>query len=233
MMKKRQKVIFGGADPVCGMIYACMIGFALMYTVCRQELLVCTIIMSLATSLVYMLLFLLHKKPIGSAVMTGVLTSSCFGVILMLVYMFMDFARNATSNGGAGEDSYIYFLFTASAKFTVAHAATTIALFSVVIGFICCYFSVTMPRIGFLLLPALIPLILSTRTSQGLPMWLVVMLFAAYLLSACCTARPYPGNSTVFTDGTVQPQRAAVAACIAVAAALAAVVVPKSEETML
>jgi len=231
-MKKRQKVIFGGADPICGMIYACVIGFALMYTVCRQKLLICTVMMSLATATVYMLLFSLHKKPVGSAVMTGILTTACFGVILLLAYMFIDFARNATLRGIVGEDSYIFFLFTASAKFTAAHAAITIALFSVVIGFICCYFSVTMPRIGFLLLPALIPLILSTRTSQGLPLWIVVMLFAAYLLSACCTARPYPNNSTVFTDRAVMPHRAAVAACLAVAAAFAAAVIPKSKETM-
>ncbi|MGN0686568.1 MAG: transglutaminase family protein [Oscillospiraceae bacterium] len=232
MMKKRQKIRFGGANPITGILYACVISFALMYTVCRQQLLICTVIMCLATSAVYFMLFALHKKPIGSAIMTGILTTACFGVIAVIAVLFMDFSSAAAIMGEADSDSYIYFLFTASSKFTVEYAALTIALFSVVIGFFCCYFSVTMPRIGFLLLPALIPLILSTRTSQRLPMWLILILTASYIAAACCTARPYPNSGTAFTDKTSVNERAYAAICVAVAVTLVAAFVPKSEDTV-
>ena len=232
MMKKKQKVIFGGANPVTGVIYACVIGFALMYTVCRQELLICTIAMSFATASVYSLLYILHKWPAGAAVMTGILTTACFGVILIITFLFVDFTTAASLAGAeVAEESYIFFLFTPSAQFRVSHAVLTISMFSLVIGFICCYFSVTMPRIGFLLLPALIPLILSTRTSQGLPMWLIVMLITAYLMAACCTARPYPNSGEIFTDNSTQKHRAVVSVCLAAAAAITAAALPKSEET--
>lgn len=230
-MKKRQKVRYGGANLITGIVYTCVISFAMMYTICRQELLICTVIMCAAASAVYMALFSLHKKPIGSQVMTLVLTAACFGVIFALSMMFMEFVSGA-GGGNLGEDSFIYFLFTASAKFTAAHAATAILLFSVVIGFICCYFSVTMPRIGFLLLPALIPLILSTRTSQGLPMWLIVLLISSYLMAAVCIARPIPAEGEVFSESGMVPRRAAAAACLAAVVTLAAAALPKSEETV-
>lgn len=233
-MKKRQKIRFGGANPIAGVIYTCAISFALMYTICRQELLICTILMCIAASAVYIALFSLHKRPIGSAVMTLLLTTACFGVIAFISALFMDFLNNTHNVGSSdvGEDSFIYFLFTASAKFSPAHAATAIILFSVVIGFTCCYFSATMPRIGFLLLPALIPLILSTRTSQGLPAWLVMLIVAGYILAACCTAKPLPNDGDIFTDKPSTAHRAAASACLAAAVTLIAAAIPKNQDTI-
>ncbi len=219
MIKKKEKVRYEGARPLLVMPYIIAISAAMMYTICRDYALVCTVIMSVFSGAVYMLIYRFRKNPAGAAVVALALVAVC-GASLLLVGSL------------GGEKGFVDFVFTASTFFSPIYAAVSIVLFSAVTGFICCYFSAVLPRMCFLLLAAFIPLILSARTSGALPIWLLAPLMGSYLLALCGSAREcLPQDVSVFRDNTSKKQRAVAALCISVAAVLLASVIPRSNKT--
>ena len=61
-MKKRSKPIFGGAEILASLVYLCALSAGLMYVLCRDHLLICTIIMTAASFGVYMIFYALRRK---------------------------------------------------------------------------------------------------------------------------------------------------------------------------
>ncbi len=218
-MKKKEKIRYDGARPLLVLPYVMTTSAALMYTICRDHMWICTAAMCVLACAVYMLVYHFRKRPLASA-----------GVVLILVSV-CNLAFVATGSVFA-EKGFMDFMFTASTFFEPVYAVAAIVIFSVIIGFVCSYFSAIMPRECFLMLVAFIPLILSSRTAGGLPMWLLVPMFGSMVLAICGSAvRCPPQDVAVFRDDKSKPQRAAAAVVLAALSALAAMVIPKSSKT--
>ncbi len=219
MINKREKPRYDGVKPLLVLPYVIAVSAAMMYTICRDHALICSAAMSVLACLVYMLMCRYRKSPLGSVVLTLIMSVLCGGALFMTGSLF-------EKNG------FMDFMFTASTFFNPLFAAVAIVIFSVVIGFICSYFSAIMPRMCFLMLAAFIPLILSARTSGVLPMWLLVPMFGTYILAVCGSARKLPEQDVmVYRETSAGKQRAIAAVCISVAAAVGASVLPRSHKT--
>lgn len=214
--------------------YICAVSIALMYTVCRSQAVICSALMCAAACGVFMLICAMQKRPVGSAVVTALATLMCFGGIAAVSWSFVGYIGQVEAAGGSAADlhGFAHFLFSASAYFDWIYAIGTVLMFAVIIGFICCYFSVVMPRIYYLLLPAFIPIILSARTAGGLPLPITALLFGTFILAVCSSAVPCENaDAEVFEDKSAHKMRLFSAAIISVAAMLTAVAIPRSEAT--
>lgn len=221
MKKKKEKVRYDGAQPLLVLPYVVASSAAMMYTICRDHVWICTAIMSVFACAVYMLVYSFRNKPVKAAALTLCLTGLCFAAVLMTGTFY-------------AENGFMDFLFTASAFFDPKFAAAAIVIFSVVFGFMCCYFSVIMPRMCYLMLVSFIPLILSSRTSGGLPFVLQAAMFGTFVLAVLGSARACPPEGVaVHRDERGGYVRAAVAVGLALISALAACVLPKSSKTPL
>lgn len=173
-MKKQR---FEGVCIPAMILYMASISIALMYTICRSQTAVCSAAMTAACSAVYILYYLLREKKLLSVLLTGTLTAAAiFMLNLINAFNF--------SKGG-----FIDFIFTASQEFNAGYAACAIVIFSIFVGFVCCYFSAIVPRRGMLISPAFVPLILSSRTAGGLPLWIVYLMVGTYLLCSAVVSR--------------------------------------------
>lgn len=234
-MKKarKTKVRYDGGRPLGVLPYICAVSIALMYTVCRSQAVICSALMCAAACGVFMLICAMQKRPVGSAVVTALATLMCFGGIAVVSWSFVGYIGQVEAAGSSADlHGFAHFLFSASAYFDWIYAIGTVLMFAVIIGFICCYFSVVMPRIYYLLLPAFIPIILSARTAGGLPLPLTALLFGTFILAVCSSAVPCENaDATVFEDKSAHRTRLLAAAILSVAAMLIAVSIPRSEAT--
>ena len=221
MKKKKEKVRYDGARPLLVLPYVIATSAALMYTICRDHVWICTAIMSVFACTIFMLVYNYRKKPVGAAALTLCLTGLCFAAVFMTGSFY-------------AENGFMDFMFTASSFFEPKFAAAAIVVFSVVIGFMCCYFSVIMPRICYLVLVSFIPLILSSRTAGELPFVLQAIMFGSFVLAVIGSARACPSEGvTVYEDKNGEWVRVLAAAGLAVLAVLAAGVIPKGAKTPL
>lgn len=220
-MSAKLRFRYDGAAPLPIICYLTSVCAALMFTLCRSHFLTCTLIMAALTVGIFLLFYFLRKKPLASALcVTGLIAAA------WVVGMSAAAYQNA-------DGSFMNFLFTASANFDIVFAAAAIVVFSVIIGFIGCYFSVISPRPCFLLLLTFIPLILSSRTMRELPTYFMLIMTGCFIFASANLAVPcMPGVQSF--EGKHSRLKRALLSCIAsVLMTLAAAVIPKSAETPL
>lgn len=218
-MNKRVRPQYKGAEVITALIYLCSMSAALMYVLCRQEQLLCTVIMTAVSFGVYMLFYALRKKR-------------AFAVLAFLALSIITFVITSLSLNQGSSAGFIDFIFKNSESFDVMFAATTIVLFSCIFGFSVCYFNVYLPRPSFLLLPALIPMILSARTAGGLPAGFTVFLAAGFGLAVLGSAQPeFPNDIVYIDDKKSRRERLISIAIFGVLSALILTVVPRDTNT--
>lgn len=218
-MNKRVRPQYHGAEIITALIYLCSMSAALMYVLCRQEQLVSTIIMTAVSFGVYMLFYALRKKRAFAVL--------AFFALAIAAFVIMSFALN---QGSAAR--FVDFIFKNSENFDVIYAAASIFLFSCIFGFTISYFSVYLPRPSLLMLPALIPMILSARTAGGLPAGFTVFLAVGFGLAVLGMAQPeFPNDIVYIDDKKSRRERLISIGIFGVLAALILTVVPRSTET--
>lgn len=214
--------------------YICAVSVALMHTVCRSQAVICSLLMCAAACGVFMLICAMQKRPAGAAVVTALATLMCFASIAVVSCSFAGYIGELEAAGGNAAEvrGFAHFLFSASAYFDWIYAIGTVMIFAVIIGFICCYFSLVLPSACYLLLPAFIPIILSARTAGGLPLPLAALLFGTFILAVCCSAvKCENADAAVFEDKSARRARLLAAAILSAAAMLIAAAIPRSEAT--
>lgn len=218
-MNKRVRPQYHGAEIITALIYLCSMSAALMYVLCRQEQLVSTIIMTAVSFGVYILFYTLRKKRAFAVL--------AFFALAIAAFVIMSFALN---QGSAAR--FVDFIFKNSENFDVIYATASIFLFSCIFGFTISYFSVYLPRPSLLMLPALIPMILSARTAGGLPAGFTVFLAVGFGLAVLGMAQPeFPNDIVYIDDKKSRRERLISIGIFGVLAALILTVVPRSTET--
>lgn len=234
-MTRIKKIRYEGAAPFAILPYLCTIAIALMYTICNSQVWICSAIMCVCTCAVFIGVYKLQTLRLGARVIALTMSLVFGGAIVIIAISFAEYITGADPAESpiyaVGE--FLEFIFTASKSFDPINAAVAIVIFSVIIGFVCCYFSVILPRVGFLLLPSFIPLILASRTAGGLPLWIVLPMFGCFVLAVCCSARPTSADDVpVFYERSSSNERVIAASCLAAAAAIIAFLIPKSDQTI-
>ena len=218
-MNKKVRPQYQGAEPITALIYICSMSAALMYVLCRQQALVCTIIMTAVSFGIYMLFYLFRRKRAFAVL-------SFFANAIAVVVLV-----GVVQNSGMSS-MFIDFIFKNSEIFDPLLAGTSIAIFSGIFGFTTCYFSVYLPRPSFLLLPALVPMILSARTAGGLPAGFTVFLAVGFGLAVLGSARPeFPKDIVYIDDKSARKERLASIAVFGIISALLLTVIPRSTDT--
>ncbi len=201
--------------------YLASVCAALMYTLCRSRFLPCALIMTALTAGIFLLFYFLRKKPLA-------MFFSIAGLVAATWIVGTKAAAYTSSDGG-----FMDFLFTASASFNVTFAAASIVIFSVIIGFIGCYFSVVSPRPCFLLLLSFIPLILSSRTMRELPVYFMLIMTGCFIFASVNLAVPCTLGVKSFEAKHTRLRRALLSCAASLLVTLAAAVIPKSTKTPL
>ena len=200
-------------------LYMASVSIALMYTICRSEMVICSIAMTAACAAVYMLFYLLRGRKALSVIAAGVL-----GAVVLVMLNSVD--AFSLAKGG-----FMDFIFTASEEYDSSFAACAIVMFSAFIGFVCFYFSAAVPRRGILISPAFVPLILSSRTAGGLPLWMVYFMAGSFLLCCAVLSRPASGAADDAGKRVHTIHRTVLGAGIALVSVLIAFLLPKSTVT--
>ena len=218
-MKKRSKPVFNGAEVLAALLYLCAISTVMMYLLCRDYVVICSIIMTALCGGIYMLFYKLRDKRLLSFLAFIVLMAGC---ILL----------NSTVSAMKGQIALLEFIYRTSDYFDVLLAAGSIALFSLLLTYPVFYFSVRLPRRGFLLLPALAPLILSSRTIGTLPSGLIAFLAAGYFVAAMGVSHAeYPSESSYVEDKGARRQRLAAFGILGASTAALLLLIPRSDRT--
>lgn len=232
-MMKKEKIRYDGAKPLGILPYLIMLSVSLMYILCRQQMLVCTVAMCVACCGLYMAVYVLRKKPLGATIVTLVMVGMCMASMLMVGVSFFDFIGITSVGKPAAfeEGGFIHFLFTASMTFDPINAATAILIFSVVFGFLGCYFTAVLPRPCFLLVLMFVPFILSSRTGGGLPLWLTIPTIGAYMAAVFCSAKKCESSDTVVVNDAEGFQMVGAGVLAAIVITGAVTLLPRSTET--
>ncbi|MBD5383573.1 MAG: hypothetical protein HDR72_01060 [Ruminococcaceae bacterium] len=218
-MKKRSKPIFGGAEILASLVYLCALSAGLMYVLCRDHLLICTIIMTAASFGVYMIFYALRRKK-------------AFSLLAFIVLFLIVYAVCSIIGSPYRSPSFYEFIFNASEFFDPALAGMAIVLCSLIIGFPTCYFTTYLPRPSFLLLPAFVPLILTARLVGRIPLWLLVFTAAGYMLAALGIARPeFPADNAYVDDKRAHTERVITMGTACIIAAALLTVIPRNDYT--
>lgn len=218
-MKKRSKPIFSGAEIPASLIYLCAMSAGLMYTLCRDYMFICTVIMTAVSFGIYMIFYALRKKK-------------GFSLLAFIALFLIVYAVCSVVGSPYRSPSFFEFIFNASEFFDPALAGMTILLCSLIIGFPTCYFSVYLPRPSFLLLPSFVPLILTARLVGRIPLGLLVFTAVGYLLAVLGIARPeYPADNAYVDDKRARIERAAVIGTAGIIAAALLTVIPRNDYT--
>lgn len=221
-MKNRKRIKYDGAAPLPILLYLLSVCAALMYTICRSQFLPCMLAMSAVTSGIFVLFYKMRFRPVVTSLSIFALT---------LVSWVTGSAAGAHMTE---DDSFMSFLFTASARFDIIYAAAAILIFSLVIGFIGCYFSVISPRPCFLMLLMFIPVILSSRTARELPVYLLLIMAGCFIFACANLSVPVPAESHAsFEEKSSRRSRTAISCAAAVVITLIAAVLPRSSNTPL
>ncbi len=211
---------YDGAAPLPILLYLLAVCVSLMYTVCRSRLLPCAAAAAALTALIFLLFYKVRFRPLATTLSI---------LALVLAGWFIGAAANAHTNADGG---FMTFLFTASAQFDVIYAAAAVFIFSVVIGFVGCYFSVISPRPCFLMLLMFIPMILSFRTSRELPVYLTLIMAGCFVFACANLSVPVSvGDAACFEDSSNRRRRTAVSCAAALAAALVTAILPRANDT--
>ncbi len=220
MKSVKSKPRFRAEEFLLNAPYLCALSLSLMYVICRSEIVICTVIMTALCCGVFLLFYKLRNKR-GFSMLTGLAA----GLIGMCA------AGYAST---VGENGFFAFIFTASSFFEPIYAGCAIVVFSLIIGFTVCYFSVYSPRPCFLLLPSFIPLILSARTAGGLPAWMLIFMMASFAASAAVIGKAEYPSEFIYNDDRRSKRERTIAICAGslVLAGLLAVV-PRSSKTPL
>lgn len=216
-MKNNKKIRYDGAAPLPVILFLISVCAALMFTICRSQFLPCAAVMSALTSGIFLLFYKMRFHPVVTTISIFMLVLAAWGI---------GSAASMHYNDGS---SFMTFLFTASAKFDLLFAAAAIVIFSLIIGFIGCYFSVISPRPCFLMLLSFIPLILSFRTARGLPVYFTIIMAACFVFACENLAVPIPPDTdAVFEDSSSRRRRTALSCAAAVAVGLVTAILPRS-----
>lgn len=211
-MNKRSKPIFNGAENVTAIIYLCSLSTVMMYLLCRDYMLVSTVIMTAVCAGMYMLFYKFRERRLVSFVIF---------VAIMTLVMF--------SASAVGSWALTEFIYSTSDFFDFSLAATSIIIFSFVITYPVFYFTVRLPRPCFLLLPALAPLILDAGTLGTLPAWLVAFVAASYFLAVMGISRTeYPSEYQYVNDRNFRKERLAAMGIFGAVAAGLLLLIPRS-----
>lgn len=213
-MSNKRQVRFDGAAPLPILLFLISVCASLMYTLCRSQFVLTTLAMSALTSGIFLLYYKLRFSFIAKASI----------LVLILAGVFAGYAANArpTESG-----SFMEFMFTASARFDLLYAGAAILIFSIVVGFIGCYFSVISPRPCFLMLLMFIPFILSFRTARALPVYFTLIMTGCFIF-ACANLSVPEGNSTVFEDKSSKTRRIWISCAAAVVITLVTALLPRA-----
>lgn len=218
-MNEKIKPSFGGVEIITDLLYICAMSAVLMNVICRSQMIVCTAIMTATAFGVFMLFYVLRNKRKLSG----------------LAMILLTFAAGSSSSALMkinAEESYFKFIFSSSDFFNPLYAAGAIFLFSVIIGFAVCYFSVYLPRPGFLIMPALIPLILSARIMGTVPEGLLIFLVVGYLAAAMgCARAEFPDDVVYFDDKKSRLERLGAMGITCAAAILILLILPRDAAT--
>lgn len=219
MKTNKSKPIFITREYPLIFLYLAAISLSLMYVISRSRIVVCTIVMTVLSIGVFMLFYVLRKHKGFAA-----LAAMALGFVCMTLLYMGQYTR--------GGNSIMDYIFTASSFFDPFFAGVSIVVFSVIVGFACCYFSVYSPRPCFLMLPSFIPLILSVRTAGGIPGGMLIFMLTGFAASVAVMAHPeFPADNIYIIDKrSVRERIMAVLAAGAVLAGLLAVL-PRSDKT--
>ena len=218
-MKKRTKPIFDNSEVLTSFLVLCAQSAAMMYILCRSYAFLCTLIMTAVSFGIYFMFYKLRKRK-GFSLLA-----------FALLFIFVNIVCNIVGSPYYSP-SFMEFIFTSSDFFNPYYAGAAILLFSMIISFTVCYFTAYLPRPGFLLLPAYIPLILSSRTLGGLPLGLLIFLAVGYFAAALGIARPkYPQDTVYVDDKSARRERLTAMGVMAAAAAVLLIILPRSENT--
>ncbi len=229
-MMKKEKLRYDGARPLGILPYLIMLSVSLMYILCRQQMLVCTVAMCAASCGLFAAVYHLRKKRYGMAIVT-VSMIGMFLVSVGFVFISLIGASRIGVMSAFEEGGFVHFLFTASMTFDPMNAALAIAIFSVIFGFLGCYFTAVLPRSSFLMVLMFVPLILSTRTGGGLPLWLIVPTLGTYVLAVFCSAKKCESSDTVVVNDTEGFQMVGAGVLAAIVITGAVTLLPRSTET--
>ena len=219
MMKKRSKPVFDGAENLAALLYLCAISAVSMYLMCKDYVVICTIIMTALCSGLYMLFYAVRHRRIISFV--------TFVLVMSAVML-------AVSTVGAvkGQFALIEFIYTTSDFFDPTLAAGAIVLFTFIVTYPVFYFTVRLPRPCFLLLPALAPLILGARTVGALPGGLMAFMAASYFVVVMGVSRvEYPADNRYVDDPKARKERLAAMGILGAAAAVLLFIIPRNDRT--
>ena len=214
-MNKRSKPVFNGAEKLTAIIYLCAISTVMMYLLCRDHMLICTVFMTALCAGIYMLFYMFRdRRLISFVVFLALLTAVALTVTAVGTWSLME------------------FIYTTSDFFEVPLAVGSIVLFSFVVTYPVFYFTVRLPRPVFLMLPALAPLILDAGTLGTLPLWLTAFLAASYFMAVMGVARvEYPSEYQYVDDRKARKERLTVIGILGAAAAGLLMIIPRSSLT--
>lgn len=219
-MKKRSKPVFNGAENIAALVYLCSICAIMMYLLCKDYAVICTIIMTALCGGIYMLFYVFRNRR---------LISFCIFMALFAAVVLVCSSVSAAM----GRIALIEFIYTTSDYFNVTLAAASIVLFSFVVTYPVFYFTVRLPRPCFLLLPALAPLILGARTVGTLPAGLVAFLTAGYFVGVMGVSRlEYPAENVYIEDKHSRKERLIAIGLFGAIAAGIIMIVPRSDRTI-
>lgn len=224
---KRERPVFAGAQLVPLMIYLFGISAGLMYVLCRSQMALFTVIMSVLTCGLALLFALFKSGAQAKRKVCGAVGLSAVIVLAVLLNGYISYFVEPFN-----EKSLMDFIFTSSSFFNFGYAIQAALDFSLIISFVTSYSVIYNPRPGMLLLPAFIPLILSARTAGGIPEWILIIIAAGYITTAAGIARREP-PSAVHHETAPDAKRQRLAAILAAGGVLAAllVIIPRSSET--
>ena len=219
MKTRKSKPVFITREYPLIFIYLSAISLSLMYVISRSSIVVCTAAMTVLSAGVFMLFYALRRHKGFAALAAMALGFVCMTLLHM-------------GQNNRGGNNIMDYIFTASSFFDPFFAGASIVIFSVIVGFVCCYFSVYSPRPCFLMLPSFIPLILSARTAGGIPEGMLIFMLAGFAASAAAMAHPeFPADNIYINDKrSVRERIIAVLTSGAVLAGLLAVL-PRSDKT--
>lgn len=219
MMKKKSKPVFNNAEILAALVYLCAISAVMMYLICRDYILVTTIVMTAVCSGIYMLFYAVRNRRIISFVTF---------VMLMSAMMLTVSGVSAVK----GRFALMEFIYGETEIFDWALAGASIVMFAFIVTYPVFYFTVRLPRPCFLLLPALAPLILGARTVGALPAGLMAFMAASYFVAVMGVSRvEYPQDNRYVDDPKAKKERLVAMAIMGVAAALLIVIIPRSDRT--
>lgn len=218
-MSKKARTVFNRAEILTSLVYLCAISTALMYVLCYDYRLICSVIMTIVCFGIFAMFWKLRNRKLLSL------------LAFIGLFIFVDIALTAITSVSSAV-SFIQFIYTSSDFFEPLLAAGAILLFSAIIGFTASYFTVYTPRPGFLLLPAFIPLILAAETTGGLPAGYIIFMGMGFFIACFGIARPEkPSENVYIDDGNARVERLAAIGILTAIAVLMLIMVPRVETT--